>query len=378
VLGRLHLVATGVWSGLACGAAAGLLARDALGLRQPFVAAAWTLGAAVPLLALAGAGSARGERGQATVELTALVLFVALALGALVSVAPRFDGRSLGGFLAFRLACAVTRDCHGGDRAVRRAYGDRDAALVREHAPSLVYQRGERQLPVDWRECRRPACAEAPDEPDLDVHRSDAGERATVFTRVLRRGARTYLQYWLYFPDSKTVWAGSDELWEAVWLAARARGLTARVPDYPGAHRDDWEAYVVRLHANGEARVRASSHGHWQGCGAGWCEGRWTAHTGWTRISRGSHAGHIPLREELRGVPARNMRRAIPPAGTPPRWVRVPLLPGHDLHERTSTGEGLRLVPLETLDTRGYMPLHEGVQPPWRKDAYWDPESDES
>jgi hypothetical protein len=378
VLARLHLVATGVWSGLSCGAAAGLLARDALGLRQPFVAAAWMLGAALPLLALTGGRAGRGERGQATVELTALVLLVALALGALVSVAPRFDGRSFGGFLAFRFACVVLRDCHDGDKALARAYGERDAALVREHAPNLVYEPGERQLPVDWRDCRRPACAEAPDERDLDVHRSDAGERATAFTRVLRRGQRTYLQYWLYFPDSKTVVAGSDRLWRALWMAARARGLTPRVPDYPGAHRDDWEAYLVRLDPDGETWVRASSHGGWQGCKAGWCEGRWTPRTGWTQISRGSHAGYIPIREELRGVPSRTMPRAVSPTATPPRWVRVPLLPGHDLDERTSTGEGLRLVPLETLDTRGYRPRDEDVRPPWRKDAYWDPESDES
>ena len=61
-----------------------------------------------------------------------------------------------------------------------------------------------------------------------------------------------------------------------------------------------------------------------------------------------------------------------------PRIHRIPLLPGHDLHERTTSGEGLRLVPLETLVVRSYRPIDEGVRPPWLKDAYWDPESDES
>jgi hypothetical protein len=56
----------------------------------------------------------------------------------------------------------------------------------------------------------------------------------------------------------------------------------------------------------------------------------------------------------------------------------VPQLPGHDLDERTTTSEGLRLIPLETLDASGYRPRDEGVRPPWQKDAYWDPESDES
>ena len=42
---------------------------------------------------------------------------------------------------------------------------------------------------------------QGPDARGLDVHRSEAGERATVFTRVVRRGGRTYLQYWLYYPN---------------------------------------------------------------------------------------------------------------------------------------------------------------------------------
>jgi hypothetical protein len=347
VLAGVHRLATLAWSGLAGGAGAGFVARDALGLRQPLVAIAWTLGATLPLVALACRGAPPGERGQATVELTALVLLAALALGALAGAAPRLDGRSLGGFLAFHVVCAIERDCHDGDAALARAYGERDAALVRELAPNLVYEPGERQLPVDWRDCRRPACAEAPDEGELDVHRSHAGERATAFTRLLRRGGRTYLQYWLYYPDSKTAVAGSDELWDRLWLGLRTHPLLWRAPAYPGFHRDDWEAYAVRLDRDGEAWVRASSHRHWQGCKEGRCRNRWTARTGWMRVSRGSHAGHIPL-------------------------------PGRNPGERTTTSEGIRLIPLETHDAQGYRPRDDGVAPPWRKGAYRDPESDES
>lgn len=213
MLGRVHTVATAVWSALAGGAAAGFLAREALGLRQPAVALAWLAGAAIPVAALARRRSRDGrcplarrrdERGQAAVEFVALVLLAALVLGALVAASPRFDGRSFGGFLAFRIVCTIERHCHDGDSALTRAYGTRDAALVRDLAPNLVYEPGERQLPVDWRDCRRVACAEAPDEPDLDVHRTHAGERATSFTRILRRGGRTYLQYWFYYPDSRS------------------------------------------------------------------------------------------------------------------------------------------------------------------------------
>jgi hypothetical protein len=52
-VGAVHLVATILWAGLAGGAAAGFLARDALGLPQPLVALAWIAGAALALLPLA-------------------------------------------------------------------------------------------------------------------------------------------------------------------------------------------------------------------------------------------------------------------------------------------------------------------------------------
>jgi hypothetical protein len=379
VLSRTQRVATALWAGIAGGAAAGFVARDALGLGQPLVALAWLLGAAIPAIAL-GRRSLRGERGQATVEFVALVLVAALALGALAAAGPRFDGRSFGGFLAFHVACAIERDCHRGADLLARAYGPEDAGLVRDLAPNLVYEPGERQLPVDWRACRRAACAEARDERDLDVHLTDAGERATAFTRLIRRGGRAYVQYWLHYPDSKSVWASSDWFWERAWEVARRHGLASSTPEYPGAHRDDWEAYAVRIDPDGRARARASSHGRWTSCKQeGRCEGRWAEVTGWTRVSRGSHAGHIPFRTEVLGPPP----QAAPPLVLAPdapgtRVRRVAELPGHDLRERTTTAEGLRLVPLETLDASPYRPGDEGVRPPWQKDAYWDPESDES
>lgn len=287
------------------------------------------------------------ESGQATVEWSALVLLTALALGGLLTLAGTVDGRSFGGFLAHRIVCAAKRACQDGDAALAHAYGAGAADLVRAHAPNIVYEPGERQLPVDWRRCRRLRCAEVADAPRLDAHRSKGGERATVFTRVLRRGGRTYLQYWLYYPQSNTTVLGSDEAWEAAWLIPTVGGLIASPPAYPGFHRDDWEGYVVRLDPNGSAWVRASSHGHWQGCKERACRGRWTAETGWTRVSRGSHAGHIPL-------------------------------PRPDPGERTSTSEGLRLIALENLDRRAYRPKAEGIAPPWRKRVYRDPEAEGS
>jgi hypothetical protein len=60
VLGRVHLLATVAWSALAAGAGTGFVARDALGLEQPWVALAWTIGALLPLLPLARRGPRPG------------------------------------------------------------------------------------------------------------------------------------------------------------------------------------------------------------------------------------------------------------------------------------------------------------------------------
>jgi hypothetical protein len=349
-LERVHAWAAVVWLGLIGGAGLGFVARDLLQAGRAVVALAWLAGAALgaaPALARMRGRAREGELGQASVEWVGLVLVCVLALGAFAAFVPSMDGRSFGGFLAHRIVCAVRGGCDDGGRALVDAYGGPGAALVRSQAPSLVYERGERQLPVDWRRCRRPECAQAPDEAGLDVHRSDAGERATVFTRLRRVGGRTYIQYWLYYPDSNTTLAGADRAWEASLLLPRLRELVSGSGDWPGYHRDDWESVQVRLDPDGSAWVRASSHGHYQGCKEAECRGRWARHGGWSRVSYGSHAGHIP------------------DGGPDPR-------------ERTTTAEGLRLIPLETHDRRGYRRLDGDVAPPWRKEVYVDPLSDGS
>jgi hypothetical protein len=278
----------------------------------------------------------RCERGQTTIEWTGLVLFLALALGALAALVPAVDGRSFGGFLAHRIACAVEQGCDDGDTALARAYGKREAERVRELAPGLVYEPGEPSVPVDFRECRRTACSETPNDRRLDAHRTEAGVRATVFTHVVHRGRRTYIQYWLYYPDSNSTALASDKLWYAAGLGRFGR--------YPGFHPDDWESFQIRIDPDGKVWARASAHGHYQGCKHRWCKNRWTRHTGWTRVSRGSHAGHIPR--------------------------------SGDRRERTTTSDGVRLVPLEKLPGRErYRPLDKRIKPPWRKGVWRDPSS---
>lgn len=312
----------------------------------------------------------RSERGQAGVEWLGLVLLCSLALGALGSAVPVVDGRSFGGFLAHRIVCAVKGErCDDGDAALARAYGRRDAALVRANAPGLVYEPGEAQLPVDWRRCRARRCADAPDDRALDAHRSSSGEPATIFTRRVRRGGTLYIQYWFYYPDSNTTFAASDKLWR--------RSPLRLLGSYPGFHLDDWEGYSVRIGPDGRATSRSTSHGGWQYCKSG-CVGRWGPSTGWTRVSRGSHSGHVPVRFRRPAFGPGYGPRLGEGAALGARRGFVPLLPGRDLRERTTTAAGTRLVPLETVRRRRYRPLDRDVRPPWGKGVYRDPASGKS
>jgi hypothetical protein len=304
----------------------------------------------------------RCERGQATVEWTGLVLLVALVLGAAVAVVPAVDGRSLGSYLAHSVVCAVRGGCSDGRAWLARAYSPDDAALLERYAPNIVYEPGTGSLPVDFRRCRSPDCANAPDDQNLDATRSDTGVPAAAFTHVLRRGGETFLQYWFYYPYSDTVLGPSHQVWSNSPL-----GLFGR---YPGYHRDDWEGYFVRVDARGEAFVRASSHNGFQGCKERTCRNQWTAWTGWTRVSKGSHAGHIPLRVE------RMFDLSFDGNGPSIREVDryQPLYPGRDLHERTTGAASLQLIPLETLPLDVLSGSRfDGIDPPWRKEVYRDP-----
>ena len=277
------------------------------------------------------------QHGQAALEWVGLVLLVCLACaGAIAAGVGAVDGRPLGAELARVLVCAVRGDCDDEADALRTLYGERDAALVRDYLPSLVYEPRTRTLPVDFRECRSHDCSDAPDEERLDVHRT-RGAEATVFTHVVHEGGETFLQYWLYYPDSTSTWMGSAAIWNTVIERATKQ-------DYPGYHRDDWESVQVRIDdATGAARMRASSHGWYQGCKQRECRNQWTPWTGWSRVSYGSHAGHIPL-------------------------------PERDPDERTTTAAGVRIVPIEGL-TGAERATEFEVTPPWDKGVYLDPRS---
>jgi hypothetical protein len=304
------------------------------------------------------------EDGQAAIEWVGLVVLVCLALGAVLAYGPRVDGRAFAGFLAHTIVCAIKGGCDDGDDELRAAYGERVARLVRGHAPNLVYEPGTFPLPVDFRECRADRCADAPDDPDLDVHRSKrTGTRAAVFTRAIRRGRNLYLQYWLYYPDSNTTFPGSRRIWKSLPGVALAEAIRGK-DLYPGYHKDDWETFQVRLEPDGRAAVRASSHSGYQWCKQAWCRNDWGESTGWTRVSKGSHAGHVPI--------AVRPKARLRPKRFDLDMTYTPQLPGHDLHERTTTSAGLRLIPLERVDPKSF---RGEVKSPWHKEVYRDPES---
>jgi hypothetical protein len=89
----------------------------------------------------------------------------------------------------------------------------------------------------------RPPYANFADLPcSLDVSQTSTGLPATAFTHVIHQGGSTFIQYWLYYPDSNTTWAGSDKAFKysppGVRLISR---LVTGKWRYPGFHNDDWE-----------------------------------------------------------------------------------------------------------------------------------------
>ncbi len=283
------------------------------------------------------------ERGQGTVEWVALLAIVALLLTGLVAAGVRVPGATVAQAIASRLLCAAALADRCGDEPVLiAAYGDEVGRLVREHMPTLFFERGSRALPVDFRDCRSSACADG--SARGIVHESDAGLPVTAFVHVIERGGSLYIQYWLYYADSATL-----------------RGVP--IAGARGYHRDDWESAQVRIGPDGEVDERASSHhgynhaqsvanaGSDAGIGplndaaeaAGIRPGNgWGEETGLLLVSGGSHAGNT------NGFP---------------RFDRV-----------TPAGR-VHLVPLEPIAAEADDAYRFAVSPPWRKRVWRDPEA---
>ena len=126
----------------------------------------------------------RCERGQGTVEWVGLVLLLSLAMLALVAAGVRMPGAPLAQAIADRILCAaaLTEGC-GDEPTLIAAYGTEVGQLVREHMPTLVFEKGSRALSVDFRRCRSSKCADGPDE-GL-VRQTDEGLPVTAFVHVI-------------------------------------------------------------------------------------------------------------------------------------------------------------------------------------------------
>ena len=93
-------------------------------------------------------------------------------------------GLRLAQAIASRLLCAAALADRCGDEPVLiAAYGTEVGELVRRHMPSLLFERGSRAVPVDFRRCRETECGDAAEHGY--VQRTDAGLPVSAFVHVI-------------------------------------------------------------------------------------------------------------------------------------------------------------------------------------------------
>jgi hypothetical protein len=302
------------------------------------------------------------ERGQATVEWVGVVAVVALLLVGLVAAGVRLRGAPLARAVVSRVLCAVAMgDGCGDEPALIAAYGTEVGELVRRHMPTILFERGSRAMPVDFRRCRSSACGDGSARGLM--HRTDAGLPLTVFVHVVDcradaitdseadgadcsgpRAGNLYLQYWTYYADSATM-----------------RGVP--IVGGAGYHRDDWEGAQVRIGSDGEVDERASSHHGYNAVQS--------------VANLGADAGIDPLRELAEEVGARPRNGWGPEtrllvvsggshAGNTDGFLRI---------DRVTPSGRVHLIPLEPVlgALGGY---RFAIAPPWRKRVWGDPEAD--
>ena len=130
------------------------------------------------------------ERGQGTVEWVGLV---AARLAACWPWSPPgcgCPGATLARAVADRILCAAAlADGCGDEPALIAAYGTEVGRLVRRHMPMLVFERGSRAVPVDFRRCRSSECGDAAGEGLIAPNRRrPAGHRLRPRGRLPRGG----------------------------------------------------------------------------------------------------------------------------------------------------------------------------------------------
>jgi hypothetical protein len=304
----------------------------------------------------------RDERGQSTVEWVGLLLLVSVLLAALVAAGVRVPGTELARAIASRILCAASLadSCGGDEPTLIAAYGTEVGELAREHMPALLFERGSRAVPVDFRRCRSTVCGDGADHGY--VRRTDTGLPVSVFVHVVdcradaaesseaggancsgSRAGNLYVQYWTYYADSATL-----------------RGIP--IVGDEGYHRDDWEGVQIRIRPDGSVDERASSHNgynydegtaNWgSDIGSGALKGLaetvgirpydgWGSETHMLFVSGGSHAGNA--------FDVRDIGR---------------LTPGGRVH----------LIPFEPIAATSEARF--AINAPWRKKVWRDPEAE--
>jgi hypothetical protein len=319
-----------------------------------------------------------GESGQASVEWVGLTALIALLVLAFAQTGLSVPGIAVVHSISRSMLCAVSLSEGCLDEgSLEQAYGAEVAEVVEANAPDLFFGSGLLGLPVDFRSCRSPACADPPGEGV--VSQSSAGEPVTLFTRVVDcrdrsegtpDGARPaapdeggtggqcsgaaagglFIQYWAYYPES-----------------ASLRGLP--VLEEKGYHRHDWESAQVRIGPDGEVDQRASSH-------AGYNHDRsvvnWGSDMGWGLLREVTEA--VGLRERGGWGPASG--RLLVAGGSHAGNVEGPV-DGRSYPTRTPARK-VRLIPLEEVQSG---PLarpadFDPITPPWKKQVWRAPEAE--
>jgi hypothetical protein len=230
------------------------------------------------------------ERGQATAEYTGIGLVVlALLLGAVTATRTQLAQPA-------------------GDAA----YLDQAQRV----APLIVPERGDDEVPVDFRTCRSRSCA--------------TGGPPVLFVHAVHRDGFLYLEYWEYLPDSRTAHTGIAAL--------------------DGSHADDWEGLIVKLRPDGVVvGARASAHLGWAGRHPWWdlAEDDWAPYPATVYRAAGSHAG------------------SFSPAG-----VDV----AGDAWNGNAASTTARLLPADEAARAGVR-FDPGATAPWDKEVWSDPEA---
>lgn len=300
------------------------------------------------------------EGGQSTVEWVGLLALFALVAASLVASGVRVPGAALARAVVSRILCAASLadSCGGDEPALIAAYGTEVGKLVREHMPSLLFERGSRAVPVDFRRCRSTACGDGAEHGY--VRRTDSGLPVSAFVHVIdcrsdaiaptgadgalcsgSRVGNLYIQYWLYYADSATL-----------------RSLIGAA----GYHRDDWESVQFRIRPDGSVDERASSH-------EGYNHGQEV-------VNWGSDVGIGPLRDVAEALGLR------PENGWGPETHILLIAGGSHAGnadgipriERMTPRNRVHLIPLEPIAATSE--ANFTIHPPWRKKVWHDPEAE--